>query len=247
MVASQNDALTLDGLSLAEAFRTYVLEDSAVASLANRMMQKNEDLKSVFEDGKYPGPYSDYTWPLDVPASELTYQFARPVVIVLGAPDSPVPKEILDLSELLAARMTMLRDLLRSGRLLARGTFAMTGLVGEIASQQWARHKLMIDVQNSDLLENKGREPVVMWSGLTLHVPASAPLEKHSIDLTPAASPRSTAHRSSVELAVAALWPEGIPQGMTVKDRDNKINDWQRKNDRAVTSGKTIKRHLDGK
>jgi hypothetical protein len=61
----------------------------------------------------------------------------------------------------------------------------------------------------------------------------------------PPAGIKATAHRASIMAAIAALWPDGIPAGLTVKERDRQINERQAKNGQAVTSGRTIKRHLD--
>lgn len=245
MAGSPINARRLNGLSLAEAFSKYVLGDPDVTALAALVLKQDEAYMAIFREGRYPGPYVEYAWPLDITADELAYQFVRPVVYFLG-PDPTISKEIRDVSAALVARIGMIRELLTSGKIIARGTFARTGIVSEVARLQWARRESYIDVQNSDLLEDDHGKHVVKWSGLTLHLPAATPLKAQVIDVVRSVGGINTAHRASVEAAVAALWPKGIPQGVTVKDRDRQINDWQRLNRQVVTSGKTIKRHLDG-
>jgi hypothetical protein len=144
------------------------------------------------------------------------------------------------------ARIKILRNLLTSGRVVARGTFAMTGMVGKIDKQQWVRAGLSIDVRNSDLLEAGRTKPVVRWSGLTLHVPA-AHIRRRPV--TDAKSPvrKPTAHHESIAEAIRSMWPKGTPSGLSVQVRDQRIIDWQKENGRQVTSSKTIQRYYSGK
>jgi hypothetical protein len=235
----------LNGLSIAEAFEKYVLKDPLVVSLATALPQDQSCL-SVFQEGQYPGPYVEYAWPLDVTPEDLAFQFVRPVVYFTGDPDPVVSKEILSVSAALVARIGAIKDLLTTGQLIARGTFAKTGLDSEVGRLQWARREIAIDVRNSDLINNSGREPVVMWSGITLELPAAAALLKQVVDAKPPVRGKETPYRSSIDAAIEAIWPAGIPRGLTIKDRDGQINDWQVKNGQVVTSGKTIQRHLKG-
>src|SRR5437868_7124514 len=129
MAESKTDVRVFEGLSLAEAFKKHVLNHPAVMTSSAAVLRQDNSYESVFRDGRFPGPYVEYTWPLDLTARELSYQFVKSLIF---DPDRTIPKEILDVSELLAARIKMLRDLLTSGRVVARGTFAMTGVIGEI-------------------------------------------------------------------------------------------------------------------
>jgi hypothetical protein len=244
MVRSPIKARLLDGLSLAEVFDRYVLNDPAVVSLAAFVTQQNNMYTNVFREGQYPGPYVKYAWPLDITPDELAFQFVRPVVFFTDEPDPVISKEILDVSTILVARIREIKTLLTAGSVIARGTFAKTGLVSDVGRLEWARREICIDVQNSDLLETDRDDPIVKWSGLTLHLPAPAALKEQAIDTKPPAVGKLTAHRASIEAAIAALWPEGIPAGRTVQARDGRINDWQRANGQVVTSGRTIQRHL---
>jgi subtilisin family serine protease len=244
MVRSPINVHLLDGLSLAEVFERYVLNDPSVVSSAALVTQQDKTHTSVFSEGRYPGHYVEYAWPLDINPDDLAFQFVRPVAFFMDDPLPMVSKEILEVSTILVARIKEIKSLLTSGSVIARGTFAKTGLVSDVGRLEWARREIYIDVQNSDLLETNRREPVVKWSGLTLHLPATTTLKEQVIDTKPPAVGKRTAHRASIDAAIAALWPSGIPPSVTVQVRDGRINDWQKDNDQVVTSGKTIQRHL---
>jgi hypothetical protein len=53
-----------------------------------------------------------------------------------------------------------------------------------------------------------------------------------------------TAQRASIDAAVEALWPDGIPTELSVQARDQKIIEWQKARQFSVASSKTIARHL---
>jgi hypothetical protein len=50
--------------------------------------------------------------------------------------------------------------------------------------------------------------------------------------------------RESIAAAVKALWNDKVPSGTHTRDRNDKIQDWQKKNGRAVASEKTIDRYF---
>jgi hypothetical protein len=243
MAGSPLDARLLDGLSLAQAFEIFVLKDPDVTSSASSVLQHDRAHESVFREGQYPGPYVEYVWPLDVAGSDLAFQFVRSGAFCTTAATPVVPRVILDISEILAARIREFRELLTSGRVIAHGTFAKAGSTSEVDRLQWARRKLLIDVKNSDLVEIGSDSPIVKWTGLTLHLPTTTKPEEQEVAAKPNSS-KLTAHRASIIAAIDSIWPQGISAGLTVQVRNGMINDWQRKNGRVVTSGKTIGRHL---
>jgi len=244
MPESKINAHALHGLSIAEAFKKYVLNDPDVVSLATVVLKQDRIHTHVFQEGQYPGPYEDYTWPLEIAVDDLAFHFVKPAAFYMGDPLPDASKEVIEVSKILVALIKSMKDLLISGSVVGRGTYAKTGAVGDIARLEWARRGVSIDVQNSDLLETVSDKAVVKWSGITLHAPAAAALRTLVPDGVSSAGRKMTAYRASVEAAIMSLWPKGIPAGMTVQVRDGKIIDWQRKNGQLVTSAKTIKRHL---
>jgi hypothetical protein len=248
MVDSKIDVRVLAGLSLAEAFAKYVLNDPSVLLSSAAVLRKDNSYEDIFREGRYPGPYVEYTWPLNLTAKELSYLFVKSLIMILDRPSRVIPKEILDVSELLVARIKRLQDHLISGRIIARGTFAASGIAGEVDKLQWERSDVLIDVRNSDLLEDGRIKPLVKWSGLTLSCPPfGATIMKPRTNLKSAAERRDNAHRASIKAAIASLWPEGIPPGLSPQKRDGKIIEWQKENERQITDARTIRRHFGGK
>lgn len=246
----------LNGVSLAEAFRRYIIEDPEVGALGRRVVA-SDGHREVFENGQAPGPRVDFHWPLHLDANELAAEFVRP----LGWYDSthlrkPSP-EILSASMALADRCQALRRLLVTSQIAAFGTFAQTGMTGAIHRMQWQRSGVTIEVQNGDLCEEENHRPVVRWSGIVLEVPYQTQLSSSTNpfpDNAPIASvvqeaaseetKRTTAVRESIKEATLALWPNGIPRSLQLQQRDSQIMAWQRKNERTVASQKSIRRYL---
>ena len=206
----------------------------------------------VFSEGKYPSLAIDFKWPIELECEKLALHFAMPLLLVLGhnRPIIPTPA-VKRAAEVLADRWLGLFSLLRNGRLTAKGTYTATGQNTVIASQQWSRAKAWVDVKDGDLLEEIGNDTAVRWSGVYLE--AAEPAQKfHGKPLVYGAprsrtigSVRSRSHKSaSVEEAISSLWPNGIPESMSAKERNAKIMEWQKERGLAVASVRTIERHL---
>jgi hypothetical protein len=246
MAQSTINPRSLNELTIAEAFFACVLKHPEVVSLAASALPGSWMFDHVFRDGCYPGPYIDYHWPLNVVADDLAFHFVKPIVIFLDDPLPTAPRALIDVCGLLVEQIKTLRDLLIAGHVVAHGTFAATGSISEISRFEWRRN-IIVDLKNSDLLEQRNDEPVAKWTGVFLRSSTDVASETVSDQTKRASNRKDTAHRASIRAAVASLWPEGIPAGIEVKTRDRMINKWQHDNDQAVTSGKTIQRELDGK
>jgi len=226
MLRSPNAASLLHGLSLSEAFHKYVLNDPEVVSLADAVMRLGHEYESIFREGQFPGPYVKFTWPLDIAAGDLAFQFVRPLDLGGSLPEAPDAVE--KVCAVIVDRLKALRELLISGKVVARGTFAKTGEIKTVDRLQWARREPLVDVQNSDLLETENHKPVLKWSGLTLEA-RTAQLDSDQKSSEKAAKISSnrkpTAQRASIDAAVHANWPNGIPPGISVQKRDQVINE----------------------
>lgn len=260
----------LFGLSLSDAFRQFVLEDPEISALGKMIVEQEGRHVEVFSEGQYPGPFIDFGWPLDVSPSDLVFQFVRPVVFFVPGPPLPEgSRAVHRVSSVLAAKLQSLRGMLVNGQIVAHGTFAKTGLFGLINRLQWARSGLIIDVKSGDLLQEINSRVEVQWSGLALEATAtSEPAnqggsalvfhvnspEHDGLRSRPTSSGKDvpttckiTPHHASIEAAIVAIWPEGIPTALPLKTRDQKIIDWQKGNGLAVASSKTIRRYLAAK
>lgn len=173
VLRAPNAAIYLNGLSLTDAFRRYVLDDPEVAALGKRVVKTTKRRADVFRDGVFPGPLGDFHWPLDATAESIAYSFvAQP----LGDNWLPLPSATISaVSAALADRLQGLRQVLASGRICAFGTFAQTGLEGPIGRLQWIRTGISIDVSRGDLCEGQDFRAVSKWIGLSLRLP-DAPL-----------------------------------------------------------------------
>jgi hypothetical protein len=262
----------LVGLSLSDAFRSFVIEDPEVRLLGKIIVEQEGAHGEVFNHGQYPGPFVDFTWPLDATPSDLVFQFVRPVLFVFPGPPLPEGSSAVQrVSGLIAERLNALRRMLATGEIAAYGTFAKTGNFCLIHRLQWARPGLFIDVSGGDLLQKVDHKPVVLWSGVILEAPAHPTPQRPQLGLDadefhvnssehvglpsdPISTKKSghptrriTPQRASVQAAIAAIWPDGIPMALPLKTRDQKIIDWQKANALAVASSKTIGRYLAAK
>jgi hypothetical protein len=247
MLNSPQGAQLLHGLSPSEAFHRFVLNDPDVTALATPLIEINRSYECIFREGQFPGPYIEFAWPLDITAEDLAFEFVRPAVFFSNVPLPEASIEVKRLCVPLVERLVAIRNLLRSGKVIARGTYVRTGEIKEVHRLQWSRRELQIDVQNSDLIETENYKSAVSWSGLILEASTPAAANPPTPAETKAASKGvNTTHRASIKAAILANWPEGIPKGIPVQKRDQIINDWQRDNGQAVTSSRTIRKHIAG-
>jgi hypothetical protein len=167
VLRAPNAANYLNGLSLTEAFRRYVIGDPEVAALAKRVLKTDPSESAVFLEGQAPGPFIGFHWPLDLTASALAFRF---VSLPTGDPRTP-STAISAVSEVLADRIAALRDILGGGKVVAFGTFLLTGIEGPIGRKQWIRRGMSIDVSNGDLCEDQDHRAIPKWTGLSLRLP----------------------------------------------------------------------------
>jgi hypothetical protein len=211
-----NAGAYLDGLSLTDAFRRYVIDDPEVVVLAKRFLKTDARHSAVFLEGQAPGFFVDFHWSLDSTASAIAYQFVALPIITSGDLLPRPSVELTAVSEVLADRIQRLRDILADGRIVAFGTFAQTGVEGPIGHLQWIRSGISIHARNGDFCEGPDHRAVARWTGLSLRLP-TAPLPLHAPQnaLTPisvetprrAKSQIQTKQKSSVE---CVAWLESI-------------------------------------
>lgn len=194
----------LDGLNLAEAFKKFVLADPEVIAAGKRVMEttRHDDCAAVFRDGRAPGPIIQFRWPLDIPPRDLAYEFVRRVAWNLDDP-VPVPtNEMINAATILMDRISALKKLLTSGRVVAQGTFATSGVVTPIDRQQWARTNLLIDVHDSDLLVDEGGKPTPRWTGVSFELPRHHADDRREL---PSSDDRKSARRSDKRVETTTI------------------------------------------
>ena len=175
ILRAPNAASYLNGLSLAQVFRRYIIEDPEVSTLAKCVLKAGAGHSPVFLEGQAPGPFVDFHWPLDTTASAIAFRFVASPLVILGSPLPSPSSAILAASEVLADRIAALRDILACGKVVAFGTFGLSGIEGPIGRLQWIRNGISIDASNGDFCEGQDHRAMPQWTGLSLRLP-DAPL-----------------------------------------------------------------------
>jgi len=165
----------LNGLSLTEAFRRYVINDPEVVALGRRLLKNDARHSAVFLEGQVPGFFVEFHWPLDTTASAIAFRFIDSPLMMLGKPLPTPSAAISAVSQVLADRIAGLKDILVCGQIVAFGAFAQTGIEGPIGRLQWIRSGISMDVSNGDLCEGEDYRAVPKWTGLSLRLPEAPP------------------------------------------------------------------------
>jgi hypothetical protein len=269
------------GAPLAEAFRTFVLEDPEVSALAREAIRLSPAWARVFVEGHcYQNGVAD--WPVAFEQRYIDIVHPDPVKRSKFA----VPREVDSLEAVIAAealnhRYGLLIMMLRGGELVAHALSQASGRLEEIPRSIWSHADFSFEAgsgdmfQWNDLSENRRDRLIRRWIGVVLHRPllsaasrpfgsqgsialrsseamfhmnstghAPSPSNPVAHDQGDALGQQPTALQASIESAVAAIWPGGVPAGLSLKMRDRKIMEWQKVNGLGMASSKTIRRHL---
>jgi hypothetical protein len=125
---------------------------------------------------------------------------------------------------------------------------------------RWSRPGLAIDVETSDLWDSSRSGP--LRKGLQLSVPIKSKRtaaskiavetkgpDKHKSKRT-GASKRAERHalsevtRSSIKQSIKGIWGKKNPAGISVKQRDSRISEYQFRHGLRVTSARTNRRYF---
>lgn len=264
--AAHDVAARMAGLTLPDMFRRLVLDEPEIKRLAEPVIREDSAHRDVFSDGRFPGIYVVFEWPLHITAEELADDFWRTGMFILEEYDSERSEAVKQVCRAIVGRLVLIRTVLIDGLIEAHGTFARTGEFRSIHRLQWMRPALRIDIKSGDVLEDTGDGSVVQWSGVVFERPTKSADRfagyhegseilresgsKFHVNSTehdgvrPSLRRRASAPWQSVEAAIAALWPDGIPAGLAPKSRDARIIDWQKENGLTTASTKTIQRVL---
>jgi hypothetical protein len=224
----------LNGLSLTEVFRRYIIGDPEIVSLSTKVLKGDPGHSPVFSEGQAPGPFVDFHWALETAAPALAFRFVDSPLMIIGDPIPTPSTAISAVSKVLADRIGALRDLLVSGRVVAFGTFAQTGVEGPIGRMQWTRSDISIDVRSGDLCEGQDYRAVPKWTGVDLRLPEvlmpanhapNGPTEKIAEAATKAKGQIQTKRRSYVE---CVGWLESIMRASPETRTEAKRRLWAR-------------------
>jgi len=197
-VHDQSAPTALSRLSLREAFFEFVLGDPEVSKLGADVV-RSVGHRDVFENGRAPGPTICYDWRLSAKTEEIAHEFVRCGVVIIGSPPPSIPPELELVSAALHDRIEALQSILRSGDVVAKGTFVQTGAEQNISQAQWSRDAIYIDVKNSDVKEGIDGKIVTVWSGIGLlrrDLASQAPIESSE---TPSVTHVKSSNKSKVD------------------------------------------------
>jgi hypothetical protein len=242
----------LDGLLFGQAIRQFAFDDPAVKAISNTWRYSRKQsaaFESLFGNGLFH-------WPLHASADDLA-RILYPAIRIerdeeheMGDP----PDDVMLAAKTIAAVLSQIEGFLFNKELLAHDE-------QNNEFDRWERPGLAINVETSDLLDFSGS---VLRKSLRLSVPikskrtaaskiaveAKEP-NKHKSKRT-GASKRAERHvlsevtRSSIKQSIKGIWGKKNPTGISVKQRDSRISEYQRSHDLLVTSPKTNQRFFKG-
>lgn len=245
----------LDNKSLKDAFWEFVLHDPEVLFLGNKAIKADPDLTQVYREGRRQRG-AGWEWPFEFFQGELAG--GRSKESPIGFLADPLPQEVQLAADTVCDRYSALLALLRQQKLEAVGDSSRSRGTNLILSSIWSHPSYYFDAMNGDVLQ-KNENPTgwhdiwlkrwraVMLQRPTFHVEPLVPDAAPSVaiaDESVGFAHNLTACEASINQAIKTLWPNGIPSSLRVKMRDAQINVWQRANEFAVTSPKSVYRFL---
>jgi hypothetical protein len=123
---------------------------------------------------------------------------------------------------------------------------------------EWSRSNVSIDVQNGDFCEIENYKAKIRWSSISLEAPEkrdtpprellkpTTPAKVKSAAVPPenAKAAKLTPTEARIRAAIAALFSDGFPDGLSAKGRNKQIIDWVKKNGPEPVSAKSINRYV---
>jgi hypothetical protein len=253
----------LHGISLKDAFWRFVLHDPEVEFLGSKAIKANPDLDRVYREG-WCHPNGSQEWPVAFVQGALAG--GRSPNSPIGYSADPLPQEVQRAADVVCHRFSALLTPLRQGILEAAGDPVRSRGTDRILPSIWLHPSYFLDSKNGDVLQANDADTadwhnirVKRWRAVMLKRPQQPNLfhvKPPTSDEAPLATighafarsdHKLTPVRASINQAIKALWPNGDHMAVPVKTRVEMINDWQRANNFAVASGRTIDRHLKKK
>jgi hypothetical protein len=205
----------LNGLSLVQAFKKFVVEDPVVIELGRRASQVEKGSGSIFENGQFPGPFVTWRWPAVLDDYDLSACFMRPLMRYPGDVEPKAKPEVRVALEALADRYSSLIEALSAGGIIACGTFVKTGAHGPVDRLLWSRTTTWIDVRDGDLLELVSDELEPVWRGLGLQV-ADGRSDRNVPTLKPkGGAPTQYAWDEFIDELILRVGRAGLPETQT--------------------------------
>lgn len=250
-MGDQNDlAKRLAGLTLAEAFDKIIGADPELRELAKNAVDASPG-NPYFPD--YPGnPYLPNLetrsygevadkWPvLTEDLRTMESHWGTDLTPDATEADAKYMKGIAD-------RYDLMMEPVRAGCLLGQGHLR-DGTIATINKGIWSNDSYLIDFVHSDvgkISEIEGFETfsrfTPVWSAVELILPSKVTGEKDAVAKSPNELKLTPSEQAIFE-AHLELFPDDVPVGRRIKERNSAINQWLIKNGHSRVSCKTIQR-----
>ena len=255
VLRAPNPADVLDGMSLRTAFWKFVLRGSVVRSLDEKAIEISPDLARVYKLGSCDPFIDSWEWSLIRGLSKSWFGHERPI-------DFENSDYVAQAAFVTYARYFALMSLLRDQVLEALGDPVAEFGSPKIIPTVWSHPHYYLNVQTGDIHKkdvdsaDTSQTSVKRWSAVMLkkpekqnifHVKPMAFDETLPLTINPVLpdpNRKLTPKWASTYQAIHALWPDGIPKGLTVPRRNDLIRRWQRQNLLSVAMDRTIDRCL---
>jgi hypothetical protein len=181
-------AADLDGLTIGEAFQTFVIKDPEVQAMRGAVVAEDSIHREVFDEGRKPGLWGRFHWPVDVTADTLISAFGYTRILAVGdySRDLPPSPAVQRAAAVIGDRCGIFFGLLRQGAAVATGTYVVTGIDGPLNKAVWSRKGASVDIETSDFIDDVTGKDAVRWSGLVLSAVAQPAVSVPAITSVPA-------------------------------------------------------------
>lgn len=179
LLLAPDGASFLNGKTLAEAFKQYVLEDPEVLVLSKAAISEAPEYEAVYHRARCH-PYGEAVWPIKVggwlAGIASPQDRTSPIGRLLVDGD---PQEVIDAADALRARFDALFGMLRGGELTGQGLTVSDGIEREIPKSVWSHEDFSADLALGDIVQfNKdAREKadfyIRRWMGVMLSKPSA--------------------------------------------------------------------------
>jgi hypothetical protein len=150
------------GLSLADAFKRFVLDDPLLMQKRQRIVEIDAYWRATLETGRFPNSLFGWVWPVKFEALQKKWR-NRNVSDLAN-----LAEEIRAAFDVLIDRYASLIELFRSGAVVVSGTFAANGDWSPIPQTQWVRSTAWVEIRDGDYCEKQRLKFQPMWKSLVI-------------------------------------------------------------------------------
>ena len=180
LLLAPDRAQHLDGKTLAEAFKKYVLEDPEVWALSRGAISEAPKYGAIYHHARCH-PFGEAVWPIKVggwlAGIASPEDRASPIGCLLVDDE---PQEVVDAADALRERFDALFGMLRRGELIGRGLTVSDGIEREIPRSIWSHEDFYADLALGDIVQfnkdakEKADSYIRRWMGVMLARPRSS-------------------------------------------------------------------------